>query len=1354
MKPHEELLSLVRTQIGGGGGGKDNDDKAGGGTSLPKMASIVDTWLQNANMLVIEQQMQLRSHSAEQQRAAIACLVEGSKLAHDLVRQLVELEAKRESCEERVTLEQQRAEAEEKAAREAESHVVAALQQASSQSQARQAAEKQLSRLVGELEDERDKLREVEDKYQSLEREMAFVVRREQEAAVEVTRRANAMQTEAEGAIVKATRAAREAEDALQAMRGEMALKLQQEAGNAARALAAAEGRTAAEREGRAAEVKRLNAQLQSIKDSEASSIQVVKNEAAEALRRCEVLSKELATSQRELGEVQRMSDVRSRRHEEYIAQAETDKTELMQKLREEEERCASKQAEVHLFSVQFEVESAQRKAAEESVAAKQAEVDAKESQLIAAAQASMAKESEMTVARRAAEGRANAAEAALAELSGRLEAKSVDKEEQKMQRTLQRVEVEVSERKRVEAELSKVNERLAVLQREKSAAEAKVENVSKRMEVMGKGKAEAEGKISQLKAAASQHKEALAAAVNKEREARSGAVKKAKEEAAKQLSAERERAERMRVAKEAVEEKAHASGLEAASKVTKLREELAKAKETREKLEVALKTAREEAADEKAATRRDLDEQLAGHRTFALELEAKLAQVQSDAEEQYTRAVLRAEEAEERVTTATQPLEARVRELEGRLEGAQEQSASLARQLAHAQEEAATANASAAAAAAAAIASPPSSSHASPTVLLYEDVAEATNGFDDGNVVGSGGFGVVYKGSPLASIASAFGQVAVKVLAVNSNKQGHAEMLREIQLLGTTRHEALLPLHGLCLDHRGMCLVYPLMVGGNLEDRLLLTPESIERLSRLGHEQPPPHLTWLQRLLIMRQIIDALVYLHTPSSSKGVELHNDIKPSNILLDGDLNAKLGDVGLGLPIEGGNEGRTHVSLNGVFGTTGFIDPLLSDTQRCSPVTDGYAIGIALLMCLTGLPALDIKARCRRLLCRPDEPAEWEAPGLPDTQAGAWPGRVSRLVARVISGLVMAQFKEDRLPLPRALEQLDEALATAPEDTRPAGPARMGPIIPQSPSPRNGRPGALGVVGGVGGGRASASEEPPPEERECVICMSEPREVRFSCGHAVCCRGCAESLLALEHPCPTCRTSDISMAEIGTFTQQPTYVQQRRPNAPPGLPGVGGLGLPPPPNQQMNRPAGSRQINIPELPGLLGLGGPQPGLPGSVAARLNPRAHSFRQAPPGMGWAGGGGGLGGGLPGFSDVVWAQPQQPTVLPPPQPVLSTDSAPLVPPNPPAAASEDHHSAAPGGSMDSPQLQPLPASWLGEGGDVEGAVLEMEPPPGEMPAAAAAGPSATATAASAPEATPPQQGGGRGRRRNRGRRS
>ena len=119
--------------------------------------------------------------------------------------------------------------------------------------------------------------------------------------------------------------------------------------------------------------------------------------------------------------------------------------------------------------------------------------------------------------------------------------------------------------------------------------------------------------------------------------------------------------------------------------------------------------------------------------------------------------------------------------------------------------------------------------------------------------------------------------------------------MLREIQLLGVARHDALLPLLGFCLDLRGQCLIYPLMAGGNLEDRLLLTPEGNQRLARLGHIVTPAPLTWLQRLRIMNQVIDALIYLHTPTANKGVELHNDVKPSNILLDWDLNAKLGDV---------------------------------------------------------------------------------------------------------------------------------------------------------------------------------------------------------------------------------------------------------------------------------------------------------------------------------------------------------------------------------------------------------------------------------------------------------------------------
>ena len=522
--------------------------------------------------------------------------------------------------------------------------------------------------------------------------------------------------------------------------------------------------------------------------------------------------------------------------------------------------------------------------------------------------------------------------------------------------------------------------------------------------------------------------------------------------------------------------------------------------------------------------------------------------------------------------------------------------------------------------------------------------------------------------------------------------------MLREVQLLGLVRHEALLPLLGFCLDQRGMCLVYPLCVGGNLEDRLLLTAEGQQRLARLGHAVTPAPLTWLQRLRIMQQAIGALLYLHTPTAGKGVELHNDVKPSNILLDEQLNAKLGDVGLGLVVDGSEQGRTHVSLNGVFGTTGFIDPLLSDTQRCSPVTDGYAIGIAMLMCLTGLPALDIKARCRRLLCRPDEPAEWEAPGLPDTAAGAWPGRVTRLVAKIISGLVMPQFKEDRLPLAEASRLLVDALSTAPVDSRPAAPARIGPL-------------ETGL---------------DAEQRECVICTCEPREVRFSCGHAVCCRGCAESLLALGHPCPTCRTSNITSADVSHADRlQPTYVKPRQPTLPrhtfqlPSLPpslgrgwglpaGLGGVGIewsgvnwgaprhvghePPPPSLSPSLPPARPPARPPALPPALTQASESAAV---VAAAVGAAA------------------LAGATPGVADPTAAGMH-------------------------ASASEAERPASPR------PLQPLPASWIPTAsaahvmdGELEAAPLTASPPL-----------SSTSPQTPAAAGADSQPGGGRGGRR------
>ena len=85
---------------------------------------------------------------------------------------------------------------------------------------------------------------------------------------------------------------------------------------------------------------------------------------------------------------------------------------------------------------------------------------------------------------------------------------------------------------------------------------------------------------------------------------------------------------------------------------------------------------------------------------------------------------------------------------------------------------------------------------------------------------------------------------------------------------------------------------------------------------------------------------------------------------------------------------------------------YIDPLLNDSAQASPVTDGYAVGVTLLQALTGRPVANLKVVCRKLLRLPDQPAEWEEPGVADRRAGAWPVPLQGAVARVVSGLVFA------------------------------------------------------------------------------------------------------------------------------------------------------------------------------------------------------------------------------------------------------------------------------------------------------------------------------------------------------------
>ena len=97
-------------------------------------------------------------------------------------------------------------------------------------------------------------------------------------------------------------------------------------------------------------------------------------------------------------------------------------------------------------------------------------------------------------------------------------------------------------------------------------------------------------------------------------------------------------------------------------------------------------------------------------------------------------------------------------------------------------------------------------------------------------------------------------------------------------------------------------------------------------------------------RYKIVKDITRGLLYLHHECDP--IILHRDIKPGNILLDNNFNAKLADFGLSRIVD---PDSSRVLTNPV-GTEGYIDPLCRkqvEKVEFSRSSDVYSVGIVLL-----------------------------------------------------------------------------------------------------------------------------------------------------------------------------------------------------------------------------------------------------------------------------------------------------------------------------------------------------------------------------------------------------------------------
>ncbi|KAK4724233.1 hypothetical protein R3W88_027012 [Solanum pinnatisectum] len=225
------------------------------------------------------------------------------------------------------------------------------------------------------------------------------------------------------------------------------------------------------------------------------------------------------------------------------------------------------------------------------------------------------------------------------------------------------------------------------------------------------------------------------------------------------------------------------------------------------------------------------------------------------------------------------------------------------------------------------------------PKKFLYSELARCTNNFSQEELLGRGGFGGVYKGY----LSESNSYIAVKRVSRES-QQGIKEYVSEVRIVSRLRHKHLVQLIGWCHQKRELLLVYEFMPNGSLDHHIF---------------SGKSHLAWPLRFKIAQGLASALLYLH--EEWEQCVVHRDIKSSNIMLDSNFNAKLGDFGLARLVDHDKGSQTTV----LAGTMGYMAPECVTTGKASKETDVYSFGIVVLEIACGRKPIDPKAEEHRV-----------------------------------------------------------------------------------------------------------------------------------------------------------------------------------------------------------------------------------------------------------------------------------------------------------------------------------------------------------------------------------------------------